>query len=520
MRLDTDADRKNTIDAARLDFNFDSDSGYLDSIDFGARLSELSYYAARGGSASNSNGARVTYSVSDADPAVMACAQAFPESSFLSASDAGALVTSVDGNGNVLDTHNSWAVFDNTCRLNAILAGNDATLAYPVLGNHPQTVDVSEDTQAFYLKANFEGDWGDKPVRGNIGFRVVNTDVTAVGYRSAFVIVADPVTQVLSLVTTGELESISAKQDYTEILPSLNYVIDLTDDFVLRAGIFRGLSRADPGDMGFQRSFQVADDDEDPLTIDALITGVTGAGNPYADPLTSWNYDLALEWYPNEDSILAATYYIKDFKGGFINTVVQEQYVVDGESLTLPIVLQQTNEETSRLTGIELTASHNFSYLPGFWSGFGAKLSYNYADSDFEFQDSLYGDRGFADENGNFTQTHIGIVAPGNVAGFSNSTYSGQLYYQVGDFDGSLIYKYRSDYFQPYTSNGTRLRYVGEVGVWEARASYYITDNIRLSVEAINLFDEPKNQYFFTKDNLGEANYYGPRVFVGLRAKF
>ncbi len=520
VRLDTDADRENEISAARIDFNYDLDTGFIDSIDFGARVSKLTYYSARGGSASNSNEARFTFSVGDTDPAVMACASGFQEVGFLGAADAGALVTNVDASGNVIDTYNSWATFDNACRLDAILAGNGESLAYPELENHPQTVDVTEDTQAFYVKANYMGEWGDYPVSGNFGVRVVRTDVTSVGYRSAFNIVADPVTQELSLETTDTLESISAKHDYTEVLPSVNFVMDLSDEWILRAGIFRGLSRADPGDMGFQRSFEVADDDEDPTEIDALLTGVTGAGNPYADPLTSWNYDVALEWYPNADSILAATFYVKDFTGGFTNTVVQEQYEVDGETLTFPIVLQQTNESTSTLTGLEVTASHAFTYLPGIWSGFGAKISYNYADSDFEFEDSLYGDRGVVDENGNFVQSHVGIIAPGNVPGFSDQVFSGQLYYQAGEFDGSLIYKYRSEYFQPYTSNGTRLRYVGEVGVWEARASYYVTDNIRLSVEAINLFDEPKSQYFFVDDNLGEMNYYGPRIFVGLRAKF
>ena len=521
VRLDNDLDMENSVDAVRVDFNYDLDSEFIDSIEFGARVSELTYYAARGGGANDSNGARVTYTVSDNDPAVMACAQAFPESSFLSSADMGGLVTNVDASGNVLDSYNGWAIFDNACRLDAILAGNDASLAYPIIGNHPQTVDVTEDTQAFYVKANYEGAWGDKPIRGNFGIRVVDTDVTAVGYRSAFIIATDPVTSELSLQTTGELESIAAKHNYTEVLPSFNFVMDLSDDLILRAGIFRGLSRADPSDMGFQRAFQAAGDDEDPpLTIEELITGVTGSGNPYADPLTSWNYDLALEWYPNEDSILAATVYMKDFTGGFTNTVVQEQYVVDGETLTFPIVLQQTNNNTSTLTGIELTASHHFSWLPGFLSGFGGKISYNYADSDFEFNDSLYGDRGFFDENGDFNQTHAGIIPLGDVPGFSRETFSGQLYYQVGEFDASLIYKYRTKYFNPYVSNGTRLRYVGEVGVWEGRASYYITDNIRLSVEAINLFDEPKHQYFFVDDNLGEANYFGSRVFFGLRGKF
>ncbi len=520
VRIDTDADRENTIDAARIDFNYALGSGFFDSIDFGTRISELSYYAARGGSGSDSNGARVTYTVGDADPSVMACSAGFSEAGFLNSADAGALVTNVSSGGGVIGSYNHWATFDNTCRLNAILAGNAETLAYPVLGNHPETVDVGEDTLAFYVKANFDGDWAGKAVRGNFGLRVVQTDVTSVGYRSAFIILTDPTTLELSLQTTGDLESIVAMHDYTEVLPSFNFVMDLTDEIALRAGIFRGLSRANPGDMGFQRSFQVADDDEDPQTVEALLTGVTGSGNPTADPLTSWNYDVALEWYPNEDSILAATVYVKEFTGGFTNTVVQEQYTVDGATLDFPITLQQTNDSTSTLTGFELTGSHNFSYLPGFLSGFGGKISYNYADSDFEFNDSLYGDRGFIDSNGNFVQTHIGIIPPGNVPGFSRETFSGQLYFQAGEFDGSVIYKYRSEYFQPYTSNSTRLRYVGEVGVWEARASYDITDNIELSVKAINLFDEPKAQYFFTDDNLGEMNYYGPRIFFGVRAKF
>jgi iron complex outermembrane receptor protein len=89
-----------------------------------------------------------------------------------------------------------------------------------------------------------------------------------------------------------------------------------------------------------------------------------------------------------------------------------------------------------------------------------------------------------------------------------------------GNFDSSLIYKYRSEYFQPYTSNGTRIRYVDDVGVWEARISYQITENLRISAEGINLFNEPKQTHYYTDDNFGERNVYGPRYFVGLRGKF
>lgn len=227
-----------------------------------------------------------------------------------------------------------------------------------------------------------------------------------------------------------------------------------------------------------------------------------------------------MDWYPNDDTILAATIYAKDFKGGFENATTSETFTIDGQQITVPVTLLSTNEDTSSLIGLELTASHRFQNLPDYLDGLGFKVSLNLADSDFEFEDSNYGDQGFRDANGNFVQTAIGIVEPGNIPGFSDTTFSGQLYYQKGDFDGSVIYKYRSDYFQPYTSNGTRLRYVGDVGVWEARASYELTDNVKLTGSAINLFDAPKEQYFYTDDNLGEVNYYGPRIFFGVRAKF
>lgn len=512
-RVDSDVDRTNTVEALRFDADYDVDFGAINNLDFGVRFSELEYV--------NLAGTRDTYTTSDLDGTTAICSAGFAESDFLS-SATGALVTQIDSaTGNVVATTSSWATFDNSCLLNYILDANGASLQYPdqEYGNNG-TTDVTEKTTAFYAMANFESEFSGKPVRGNFGVRVVNTDVESLGFRNALSIVTDPTDGTIDLVEdTTTVESIVGGGDYTEVLPSMNLVMDLKDDVILRAGIFRGLSRADPADMNFSRSFST-DSSAGPTTLAELVTGVNGSGNPNFEPLTSWNYDLAAEWYPNDDTILAATIYAKDFKGGFENAVTSETFTIDGQQITAPVTLLSTNEDTSSLYGLELTASHRLQNLPDVLDGLGFKVSYNVADSDFEFEDSNYGDLGFRDANGNFEQTAVGIVAPGNIPGFSEQTFSGQVYYQKGAFDGSIIYKYRSEYFQPYTSNGTRLRYVGDVGVWEARASYQITDNVRASLEAINLFDAPKEQYFYTTDNLGEVNYYGPRVFFGLRAKF
>jgi TonB-dependent receptor len=367
------------------------------------------------------------------------------------------------------------------------------------------------------MMANFETTVADHIVNGNFGVRVVNTEVDAKAWRTGYSIVDNDGS--LALVPTGELERDTAKHSYTEWLPSINTVMDLSDDVLLRGAVYRAMSRADPGDLG--NDWDIAyNDDEEVSNLDELISGVVATGNPATDPLMSWNFDTSIEWYPNDDAIFSLGFYYKKFTGGFQQVEQLETFTIDGQPITLPVVVTQTDDSTSTLWGLEMTAAYNFSMLPGYLSGLGMKVGYNYGNSNFEFQDSRYGDLYVVDLDGNTEQTAIGIVAPANVPGFSEHVFSGLLYWGWGDFDASLIYKYRSEYFQPYTGDGTRIRYVGDVGVWEARLAYVINKHFTLSLEGINLFNAPKEQYFFTTDNLGEVNVYGPRYFLGLRGKF
>lgn len=477
-----------------------------------------------------------------------ACYSPFREgNSFLETLRPGDLVTNIDDDGNVISSTNSWATFDARCvadtatgQLNNLLGTINAFLTDPnasensfdealgvfnsaipaLIEQNARTVDVQETTNSFYVMANYETQFGNFPVNGNVGARIVQTEVEATGYRPDIIITDNGGELSASF---GDLVPVTASHDYTEILPSAIAIVELAPDKLVRLGVFRAMSRPDPADMGFGRSFSfaTADDDADPITsLSELITNVSGNGNPGFDPLMSWNFDAGFEWYPNDDTILAVSGYYKSFQGGFANTIQEETYSFNGENLTLPIALPQTSDDTSELYGLEVTAAHTMTYLPGLWSGLGGKLSYNYVDSDFEFEDSRYGDQFVVQLDGSINQIADGILDPGGLPGLSENTFSAQAFWGVGDFDMSVTYKYRDEYFQPFVSDGTRLRYVGDVGVWEARASYNLTDNFRLSVEAINLGSEPKEQFAFTNDDLYEVNDYGPRIFFGLRGRF
>lgn len=479
-----------------------------------------------------------------------ACRGAFPESNFLSnLRGSNNLVTNVATDGSIISSTNSWGVFDARCvantsvaSLNSLLADINAYLANPdarensfrggalgafstdipeLVRENSRTTNVQEDTLAFYAMGNYDTVFNNIPVRGNIGVRVVNTEVTSSSFRQGYEITNN--NGEFTIAPVGAPIPVQSVSDYTTVLPSATAILDIADDKLIRLGAFRALSRADPSDMGFSRSFTTQNDDGNgnPITDpNDLVASVNVSGNPEIGPLTSWNFDAGFEWYPDADSILAISGYFKKFEGGFENVTQNEDYIVDGQTITRPVVVQQASNESSELFGVEITASHNFSYLPGALSGLGVKASYNYVDSNFEFEDSLLGDRGFRDANGNFVQTHEGIVAPGGLPGLSENVFSGTVYYQIGNLDVSAIYKYRDNYFQPFVSNGTRLRYIGSVGVLEARASYKLNDNFRISVEAINLLDAEKEQFQWVDDNQYEVNSYGPRIFFGLRGRF
>ncbi|KTF10162.1 TonB-dependent receptor [Pseudoalteromonas sp. 10-33] len=516
-RIDRENVRDNKVVSARLDFDYLVDSGMFTTIQGGVRTSELSFTQFGG---TNGNGSRNQFTLgsgAEALDVLQGCQIDFPESGFLSSVSDGNIITHVDSDGNVVDsgTGSSWATYDNECFSRAVVASNEGgVFEYPeVEYQNAGTIDVTEKTTAAYLMANYDTEMFGKFIRGNFGLRIVDTEVTSIGFRNSFDVVTSD-TGVLDLVEsdTGALDKIKGGGDYTKFLPSFNLVVDYSEDILLRAGIYRGMSRADPSDLGYSRSFQ-QDTSDTATTISDLLVGVNGSGNPDTQPLMSWNYDAAFEWYPNEDSIFALSLYYKQFQGGFQQRTVIEDFVVGGETVSLPITNSVTNDEESEILGLETSFSYRWD------NGIGVKFGYNYADTDFEFEDSLYGDTFVTDVDGNTTQLKEGIVEPGSVPGFSKHVFSSQLYYQIGGFDTAVIYKYRSEYFQPYTSNGTRLRYVDSVGVWEMRASYKINKHFRVKAEAINLFSAPKSQDFFVEDNLGEVNDYGPRLFLGLSYK-
>lgn len=532
VREDLNQYRNHSVEALRLDVDYDVNNDFITNVMGGVRYSEMEYDAIP----------RVRRET-DGDPLAVgadgytasdACQySSFPESNFLSSVADGTLITNIDDDGNVIDsgTGASYVAYDPICLVETILgrafsipSPEDVFLGSDVMGtgNNPlQITDAEEKTWAGYVQANFETTFGDMPARGNFGVRVVNTKVKSDGYRGTITLDRDDTNVITGLgVDNSNLVSIQDAHEYTRWLPSANLVLDLKEDVLARFGIFRAMSRPDPSDLGIGRSFSSSIDNENGSTdVSDVVAEVSGFGNPKIDPLMSWNFDAALEWYPDEDTILSGGVYYKSFNGGFRNVGQLETFNIDGEDLTAVVTTQELDDTNSEIFGFEVTAAHTFTSLPGALSGLGVKLSYNYADSNFEFEDASFGAASIIDGDGTEIE-RVGIAAPANIPGLSKHVFAGQMFWGYKDLDVQLVYKYRSEYFQQFISTPGNLRYIAPTGVVEARASYALTDSVRLSLEAINLFNKPKVQYNPIPTNFAEVNVYGPRIFLGIRAKF
>lgn len=483
--------RHNEIFAGRFDAIYELD-GFLKTISAGGRWSQLTYrdYDVRNGDFNLNPAMTEDRRINNL------CRQAFPQTNFLSAAK-----------GNSI---NSWATFDVDCLFREYMGAEDP-------GNLDDTRatanrDVTERTLAGYVMADYDADLGNMPVRGNIGVRVVNTRVVSDGLRSDLQIVdnGDGTFQIKTI--NGQFETVTSKSSSTRILPSINAIFEVAPNTQLRLAGYRAMSRPNPSALGAGRTITI---DGNFSSVAEAIRNIQSNGSPGLKPLMSWNADAAIEWYPNKDSLLSATVYYKQFNGGFEPVVYDETFTINGENITVPVTQTRNSPDKSRIYGLELTAATRFSFLPKPLDGLGAKVSYNYADSNFETQDIRLGDQ----YNPVTETTSEGLIPPANLSGYSKHVLSAQAYYDIGPVSLQAIYNYRSSYFQDFVGGNSQLRYVGPSETVDFRASLNLMKGVSLRFEALNIFNEPKATYMPIYGSSRQYHYYGAKYFIGIRAR-
>lgn len=486
-------DRKDEIWAGRFDVTRELD-GFLTSVKAGARVSNHQR--------TNDNARNTDLNTIPGTPAQVSaiitaanrnCRVPFTTTSYMA------------GQGTNLT---NWATFDNDC-LFRTFTGSDDALPYPADGRDPSDIDVQERIYAAYVMANFRSDAGSVPFSGNIGLRYVRTDITSVGYRQAYLLTVDTGADnyTVAVDPTGALTSNTAKGRYSYLLPSANIAFDLSDKLKLRLAGYRAIARSGIESFGAGISL-----------IPSTGTGVSNVifdattGNPNLKPFRAWNADASIELYASKDTLLAVAGYYKWVTGAVIGrsepipTDITVTTITDGgprqtDNLTINPVAPANDLETRHLYGVEVTASHAFTWLPSPLDGFGVTGSANRAFADFEFPD---------------TSTLAPYLDPSNLIGLSKFTASGSVYFEKWGASLRASYRYRSSYFKP---NGGTNREVRGASYLNLSAQYDLTENVQLKAQALNVTGTKDIFYKGGFDSIAEVSNSGPQYFFGVRVR-
>ncbi|WP_426000513.1 TonB-dependent receptor [Caulobacter sp. DWR1-3-2b1] len=341
--------------------------------------------------------------------------------------------------------------------------------------------ETTEETISEYVQMDWDSELLGKRFRGNIGLRGYQTDTHSTGWIQG---------DSYAYLGTTDVEG-----RYSGVLPALNTVLELTPDVLVRFSATKNLNRPGLGSMAAEGSaFQNSDSGE--------ITA--SRGNPNLKPYKDTTLDLAVEYYFGEVGLLSASVFQKKITnyigsqtlenipfsqtgvpfatipGATANTIVSE--------FSMPINVEGSN----KLTGLELAAQTQFSFLPAPFNNIGAVANYTYVDA----EEAL--------------------------TGVSKTSYNATLYYETSQWGvrGSLSHRARwysgiSDSVMSASTRGF------EAGTYiDAAAFFNIADGLQLTLDAVNLTNQKDTQFWGQNRYLYNQNQSGATYMVGLSYKF
>ncbi|KXI29064.1 TonB-dependent receptor [Paraglaciecola hydrolytica] len=359
---------------------------------------------------------------------------------------------------------------------------------------------ASEETQGAFVQLVTDTELGSFPMRGDFGLRYVNTDQSSTAWATI----------------GGSPELITADHDYSEVLPSMNLVFEVAEDVLVRFGYAEVMARA--GLQSIRPNVSVS--------VSGGSRTISG-GNPTLEPTRAKTYDLGVEWYFGEESVLAAAFFRKDIDSHVQNLRESKTFLETGLPLQAAKdacnagpgygaefgcdenVEWNTNTPLNgpggTVDGFEIIFQTPFTFLPGFLQDFGIMANYTQVKGQMDYVDTF------------------GVVlATRNLMGLSEKARSATLYYEKDAFSARVSMAYRSDYLTTAIGrNGADMEGTNPTTNVDAAMSYKINDNVQVTLEALNLTDEVDDQWVDSAGN--RLSYYhatGRQYYVGAKYKF
>ena len=346
--------------------------------------------------------------------------------------------------------------------------GITSTPAYVPSGTNTE----AQKTYTGYLAAFFKADALPVPIDGNIGVRVVRTELAVTGFYQRVDLITAPNGDQQSAppVFTPNGESNS----YTSVLPSLNLRGHLTERLQLRFAASKNIARPDFNQLNPSLTIT----EPGAAQIDQQHT--TSTGNPQLKPMKSTNFDASLEWYFARTGSLTVAGFYKNISN-YIQTVIVPRTVTFNDGVSaLYDVTTYGNASKAKVKGAEVAYQQFFDFLPGALSGLGVQANFTYVDSEAPSPAS----------QGPVTQLPL--------EGLSKYNYNLIGIYEHGLISARVAYNWRNKFLVTTAANGTGNLPIFQKssGQLDASITANVTPHLSLTLNGTNLTNTVRSTYY------------------------
>ncbi len=286
--------------------------------------------------------------------------------------------------------------------------------------------------------------------------------------------------------------NVFGSRSYTDVFPGINVRWDAGEHLVVRAAATRAIGRPNYESLAPFVQIEGVDSIEPEVTM----------GNPDLEPLYSNNFDLSVEYYVGNRGVLSAAVFYKDISNPIYEvTRTDQDGVFGGIALTGAEVGSWTNARKATVSGVELNAQYELSFLPSPFDGFSVGANMSFVDSEAE-----------------------GLPARTDKVPLLNQSdrvASAQVSYEKYGFSARLAYTYRSAMLnEVHEDDPEGDIYWDSLKQWDVKFGYEISPRWSVFLEGSNLNDAAMRAYVGRRDRTMEQEIYGWSARMGVQFKF
>lgn len=278
----------------------------------------------------------------------------------------------------------------------------------------------------------------------------------------------------------------SARESYSDFLPSVNIKYDSGDNFVFRASYYESIAR--PNFSDFVPSSELERDADEDGEVQGEI------GNPDINRQEAQNVDASMDFYFGQSGVLSIGGFYKDIENYIASRNFQNATFFGVEFAE---ATQSVNLTDASLSGAEISYYNAFDDLPSPFDGFLVGANFTRVTGSAEIDNREI-----------------------NLPRLSDTIANVIVGYDKYGLDLRAALSYRSEYLDEIDTGGPGIdRFIDERFQLDLTAKYNITDQFQITAEVANITDEPFEAYLADGDRklLSQYEEYGYTARFGAR---